>query len=73
MKCSFIYFILSWIHIEMVKGINYENKLALTLHHSYKDNIKNPKKELASDISLGFRKDNILKYLISKNKDFQFF
>jgi hypothetical protein len=55
------------------KGINYENKLALTLNHSHKDKRKNPKKELVSDISLGFRRDNILKYLISKNKDFQFF
>ncbi len=72
MKYSFIYFILRWIHIEMIKGINYENKLALTLCHSHKDSKKTPKKELVSDISLGFRRDNILKYLISKNKDFQF-
>ncbi len=72
MKYSFIYFILSSIHIEMVKGINYENKLALTLRHSHKDSKKNPKKELGSDISVGFRRDNILKYLIFRNKDFQF-
>jgi hypothetical protein len=34
---------------------------------------KTPKKELASDISLGIGRDNVLKYLISKNKDFQLF
>ncbi len=60
MKYSFIYFILSWIHMEMVKGINYENKLAVTICNAHKDILKNPKKELASDILPGFRKDNIL-------------
>jgi hypothetical protein len=73
MKYSFIYFILSWIHIEMIKGTNYENNLALALCHSCKDSKKTHKKELASDISLGFRRDNVLIYLISKNKNFQFF
>jgi len=78
MKYSFIYFLLSWIHIEMIKGINCENKLALTLCHSCnvihaKTVKKIHKQELASDISLGFRRDNVLKYLISKNKDFQNF
>ncbi len=46
MKYNFIYFLLSWIHIEMVKGINYENKLALTLCHLHKDNKKKPKKKV---------------------------
>jgi len=74
MKYSFIYFLLSWIHIEMIKGINYENKLALTLYHSRKDNKKKThKQELVSHMPLGIRRDNVLKYLISKNKDFQIF
>jgi hypothetical protein len=54
MKYSFIYFLLSWIHIEVIKGINYENKLALTLWHTRKDSKEKPKKK-----SLGFRRDNV--------------
>jgi len=45
MKYSFIYFLLSWIHIEVTKRINYDNKLALILCHSHKDSKEKPQKK----------------------------